>query len=108
MTRLLAHDWPGNVRELQNVLEGALVVSDGDTLASPLLRERGSAPRTSDHVRALDVTIRAAIEAALQATRGKLYGPGGAAELLALNPGTLQSKMRKLGIDRRRFVTSAQ
>ena len=104
MTRLLTHDWPGNVRELQNVLEGALVVSDGNTLVSPLFRQREPTPRTSEPVRALDVAIRAAIEAALRATGGKLYGPGGAAELLELNPGTLQSKMRKLGIDRRSFV----
>ena len=104
MTRLLAHHWPGNVRELQNVLEGALVMSDGNTLVSPLFRERGPAPSATDRVRPLELTIRAAIEAALRTTGGKLYGPGGAAELLDLNPGTLQSKMRKLGIDRRSFV----
>lgn len=46
---------------------------------------------------------REAIARALASTKGKIYGPGGAAELLGLRPSTLQSKMRKLGLDRARF-----
>jgi transcriptional regulator with GAF, ATPase, and Fis domain len=49
---------------------------------------------------------REAIAHALTLARGKIYGPGGAAELLGLKPSTLQSKMRKLGLDRARFVAS--
>jgi transcriptional regulator with GAF, ATPase, and Fis domain len=48
---------------------------------------------------------RSAIEGALAAAGGRIYGTGGAAERLALKPSTLQSKMRKLRIDRRRFVS---
>jgi len=103
MAQLLEHDWPGNVRELENVLEGALVMSRGAALDVPLLLRRSERARTRE-VAPLEATIRRAIEAALHASGGKLYGAGGAAESLELNPGTLQSKMRKLGIDRLRFV----
>lgn len=106
MAQLLAHDWPGNVRELENVLEGALVMSRGSTLDAPLplRRTQTTTDTASLRARPLDETIRCAIETALRQTAGKLYGTGGAAELLALKPGTLQSKMRKLGIDRLPFV----
>lgn len=106
LAQLLAHPWPGNVRELENVLEGALVMSRGATLEGPLLlrspRTGGGEPAVN--VGPLETTVRRALEAALRQAAGKLYGPGGAAELLELNPGTLQSKMRKLGIDRQDFV----
>jgi transcriptional regulator with GAF, ATPase, and Fis domain len=48
--------------------------------------------------------VRTTIEESLRATRGKIYGTDGAAARLGLKPGTLQSKMRKLGIQRTRFV----
>lgn len=105
MARLSAHDWPGNVRELENALEGALVMSKGASLEAPLLLGPQTRSRPMhERVEPLDVTIRAAIEAALQSSKGKIYGAGGAAESLGLKPGTLQSKMRKLGIDRADFV----
>lgn len=106
MAQLLAHEWPGNVRELENVLEGALVMSRGAALDGPLLLRipRRGAGESPASVVPLEATVRGAIEAALGEAGGKLYGPGGAAELLELNPATLQSKMRKLGIDRQEFV----
>jgi formate hydrogenlyase transcriptional activator len=97
IARLEAHDWPGNVRELANVLETALILGNG-TLELPdrlVARKR---------VTALDDAVRSAIETALRASRGKIYGTGGAAERLGLPPATLQSKMRKLGIERTAFV----
>ena len=105
MAKLAAHAWPGNVRELENVLEGALVMSKGPQLEVPLAfaDPRREHP-TGIPVQSLDLSIRVAIEAALQASGGKLYGPDGAAALLELNPATLQSKMRKLGVDRQRFT----
>ncbi len=54
----------------------------------------------------LEEAISASITTALARTRGKIYGEGGAAALLGLKPSTLQSKMRKLGIDRRAFVAN--
>jgi transcriptional regulator with GAF, ATPase, and Fis domain len=100
MARLEAHDWPGNVRELSNLLERAVILADGGAID---LRDDlpAARPRSTD----FDVAVRGTIENALRATRGKIYGRGGAAERLGLKPGTLQSKMRKLGIARERFVT---
>ena len=95
MAQLEDHDWPGNVRELVNVLETALIVGNGE-LALPDL--------VPQHASVFDASVRDTIEHALRVTRGKLYGRGGAAELLGLPPATLQSKMKKLGIERARFT----
>jgi formate hydrogenlyase transcriptional activator len=99
LAQLEHHDWPGNVRELANVLESALIVSDGKKLELPTLgiaRDRCEA--------SFDHAIAQTIEAALRATRGKIYGSDGAAARLGLKPATLQSKMRKLGIERAAFT----
>jgi formate hydrogenlyase transcriptional activator len=96
--RLAAYAWPGNVRELANVLETALILGGGTTLLLPDgFARRAERPR-------FESAIRTTIERALRTTRGKLYGNGGAAQLLGLKPGTLQSKMKKLGIARADFV----
>ena len=102
LARLEAHDWPGNVRELMNVSR------DRD---DPRPRRRARAARrilaparsARDAPRS-SAAVRVAIEDALRATRGKIYGTDGAAARLGLKPGTLQSKMRKLGIERLRFT----
>jgi formate hydrogenlyase transcriptional activator len=100
IAQLEQHDWPGNVRELANALESALIVGDGKRLELPgplgAARERRDA--------SFDAAIAQTIESALRATRGKIYGSDGAAARLGLKPGTLQSKMRKLGIERGRFT----
>ncbi len=105
MTRLAAHDWPGNVRELANVLESALIVGGGRSIELPDDFSRASPRRSAGDVApTLDATVRDAIERALQATRGKIYGRNGAAARLGLKPATLQSKMQKLAIRRDSFV----
>ncbi|PCC70570.1 DNA-binding transcriptional response regulator, NtrC family, contains REC, AAA-type ATPase, and a Fis-type DNA-binding domains [Nannocystis exedens] len=105
LVRLARHDWPGNVRELANVLEAAIILGRGATLAldAALAVDPTPAPAAAP-VERLDAAIRRCITAALQACDGRIYGPGGAAQALGLKPGTLQSKMRKLGIDREPFV----
>jgi formate hydrogenlyase transcriptional activator len=105
LDRLRRHDWPGNVRELGNVLEAALIVGRGEIIEPAALELHGTGARAPAAAleRLADATRRC-IEAALTATGGRIYGPGGAAEALGLKPGTLQSKMRKLGIDRGEFV----
>jgi len=102
---LAAHGWPGNVRELANVLEAALIAGGGHSLVLPPAfgARLQNPPRVGSAV-TLETSIRQAIERALRTSRGKIYGPGGAADTLGLNPATLQSKMRKLGIRRAHFV----
>jgi DNA-binding NtrC family response regulator len=104
LSKLDAHDWPGNVRELMNVLETALILGGGRALELPeefakrVTRDVDAAARPR-----FENAVRETIEQSLRATRGKIYGTDGAAARLGLKPGTLQSKMRKLGIRREDF-----
>ena len=107
LSRLESHDWPGNVRELSNVLEAALIVGGGRSIELPDDFVRSPRRVTGEPLGLLDFqsAVRQSIESALRATRGKIYGRDGAAARLGLKPGTLQSKMRKLGIAREHFCT---
>jgi transcriptional regulator with GAF, ATPase, and Fis domain len=76
-------------------------------LASEENVRAGTVPAIAPNERALptlDQAMAMHIEAALARTRGRIEGPDGAARLLAINPHTLRSRMRKLGIDRRRHA----
>jgi len=104
----MAHDWPGNVRELMNVLETALILGGGHSLELPEEFARRTARKPNDATRSrFETAVREAIEASLRATRGKIYGTDGSAARLGLKPGTLQSKMRRLGIRREDFCERA-
>ncbi len=103
------YGWPGNVRELQNVVERAVIVADGETFhvdaswfTRPAPPSRASASFSAD----LAEREKGMIEEALRHTKGLISGPGGAAARLGLPRQTLQSKIRKLRIDRFRFRES--
>jgi PAS domain S-box-containing protein len=105
--QLAAYGWPGNVRELENVIERAVILArDGrlrfdlpDSGARLAMPQQAAAPAgrilTEDDRRVRD---RQNIEAALKASGGRVYGAGGAAELLGLRPTTLASRIKALGI----------
>ena len=110
--RLTRYDWPGNVRELQNVIERAVILSKGVRLRLDVALPRtagatGGSISPSDHRREDDVLTdrecrereRANVMKALGRTDGRVYGRGGAAELLGINPATLASRLRALKID---------
>jgi formate hydrogenlyase transcriptional activator len=111
LASLARHPWPGNVRELENVLERACILSPGAPLELPDFAPSAQAPVAIEAgVNAsgsFDEGVRRLLEAALSACEGKIYGPEGAAARLGLEPSTLQSKLRKLGVDRRRFLRGA-
>ena len=100
---LTRYQWPGNVRELENLVERAMIVTDGGTLdidaswlSSPLAPgESPAAVRTS-----LRDQEKQAILDALEQCAGKIYGPDGAAERLGLKPTTLYGKMKKHGVSK--------
>ena len=95
---LLSYDWPGNVRELQNVIERAVIVSEGAELAvDPAWLGVASSVETA---RTWADQEKDRIRAALRAAGGRVYGPGGAAHRLGLKPTTLYGKMRKHGLNR--------
>jgi DNA-binding NtrC family response regulator len=114
---LVAYSWPGNVRELIAVIERAVILGNGARLevgaalgvapraasgsaGSPHASDRGE---PGESFATLDEAVARHIEAALARTRGRIEGRGGAAQLLGVNPHTLRARMRKLGLDWRRF-----
>ena len=104
---LKEYEWPGNIRELQNVIERAVILSESDTFAVDepwLKRESSEAPRPTT---VLSGTLlrqeRDMIEAALAESRGQVSGPAGAAARLGVPTRTLDSKIKRLGIDKYRF-----
>jgi transcriptional regulator with GAF, ATPase, and Fis domain len=97
MEALQRYPWPGNARELRNVVEHAMIVSNGKTL-QPDLPQKAS-PEIPANL-SLEDAERRHILAVLQKSGWRLSGQGGAAEILGLKRTTLQSKMKKLGIKR--------
>jgi transcriptional regulator with GAF, ATPase, and Fis domain len=99
MERLKQFPWPGNVRELRNLIERAMIVSDGRSLTIDL--PAGTRGPTSSPV-TLEEVERKHIRDVLERVHWRISGKGGAAEILGLRPTTLHSRMRKLGISRPR------
>lgn len=103
--RLLAYDWPGNVRELENTVERALIQHRAGSPLSfreliPLaVPDRAVQVQGRDEpLVSLDEMNTSHIRRAMKEAGGKIYGPGGAAQLLNINPNTLRKRMDKLGI----------
>jgi transcriptional regulator with GAF, ATPase, and Fis domain len=99
------YSWPGNVRELRNVIERAVILSRGGAMRFQLQEPAGN---LATQVIPVPVTQRqwlesqrANIKAVLEQSHGKIYGKGGAAELLGLPPSTLSSRITALGIKRK-------
>jgi PAS domain S-box-containing protein len=106
---LKAYPWPGNVRELQNVIERSVIVSETDefTVDESWLSPRPAAENRLGMSGALASTEKALIEDALRASGGRVFGPSGAAARLGIPRSTLESKIRTLRINKRRFSTRA-
>jgi formate hydrogenlyase transcriptional activator len=108
---LQAYPWPGNIRELQNVIERSVIVCDTETFSvdeswlsqQPLATEPKSQLEFSQK---LAVQEKEMIEAALSASRGRVFGPLGAAAKLGMPRSTLESKIRSLKIDKNSFKTA--
>jgi formate hydrogenlyase transcriptional activator len=102
-----AYDWPGNVRELQNVIERGVILSDDDAFSvdeSWLKRETPQVPSSKVALTgALLTQEKEMIEAALTESRGRISGAAGAAVKLGLPARTLDSKIKRLGINIYRF-----
>jgi formate hydrogenlyase transcriptional activator len=103
------YDWPGNIRELQNVVERAVILCDGETFCVDPSWLTPGAPRpvasSVPLVEDLAEREKVMIENALRESGGLISGPTGAAAKLRLPRQTLESKIRKLGIDRHRLKT---
>jgi formate hydrogenlyase transcriptional activator len=102
-----AYQWPGNVRELQNVIERAVILSESDIFC---VDETWLKRQASQFIRptvalngALQRQEKEMIEAALAESRGRVSGPGGAANKLGLPRPTLEARIKRLGINKYRF-----
>jgi PAS domain S-box-containing protein len=109
LERFQTYDWPGNIRELQNVIERSVILTSGDVLSvdefwlskhSPPHSSQLQSSLTSEDERSEE---RKLIEAALAESRGRVYGPAGAAAELGIPASTLRSKIKKFKITKSRF-----
>jgi formate hydrogenlyase transcriptional activator len=99
---LSAYRWPGNIRELQNVVERAVILSETDTFVvdESWLKGESAGSSQKEGLSALEDRELEMIQAALAETHGRISGPSGAAAKLGIPRQTLESKIRRLGIDK--------
>jgi formate hydrogenlyase transcriptional activator len=103
LEQLTAYDWPGNIRELQNVVERAVILGETNTFfvdESWLKRESGESQHPHEGLSTLSDREVGIIEAALAECHGRISGTSGAAAKLGIPRQTLESKIRRLGINK--------
>jgi transcriptional regulator with GAF, ATPase, and Fis domain len=102
MKYLTMQEWPGNIRELQNTIERAVIVSKSGTLT--LAEKIDNEMKCKMHHEAAGKTLseveRSHLYRILEEANWRIYGPGGAARILDLNPSTLRFRIKKLGIEK--------
>jgi transcriptional regulator with GAF, ATPase, and Fis domain len=97
MQAFLEYSWPGNVREIMNVIEQAVITSHGAALQVDFLESTGKNVSGSRHLEDIE---RDHIVKTLKQAAWRIKGNKGGAALLGINPSTLRSRMKKLGIKR--------
>ena len=105
---LQSYPWPGNIRELQNVIERSVIVCETEKLSvdeswlsqQPRDRKLGCGLYLSEMLAAKETEV---IEEALRESQGRVFGPSGAAAKLGIARSTLESKIRSLNINKKRF-----
>ncbi len=120
--KLQSHGWPGNIRELENIIERGVIVSSGTWLelgdwfsavphfstssqrqpSSSNSSNAGLSDRSTSRTQTLEEKERAHILEVLESVNWRVSGEGGAAQRLGLNRTTLEARMKKLGISRRK------
>lgn len=102
MQSLMQYDWPGNIRELEHLIERSLLMASGDTIETidtPKVPATKAGPAKAGYqVRTMEEMEREHILEVLKICKGKIFGEGGAAEMLNIPSTTLNSKIKRLGI----------
>jgi transcriptional regulator with GAF, ATPase, and Fis domain len=108
MQDLMNYSWPGNVRELEHLIERTILMTNGNTIKDVFLPTANTeAVKTllkDDYVKTYEENERDHIMTVLEQCKGKIFGRGGAAQLLNLNVATLNSKIKKLGIEKEKPI----
>jgi PAS domain S-box-containing protein len=110
---LQSYAWPGNIRELQNVIERSVILCETEIFSideswlpkQPSLAEPKSQMELPERLLAQEKEM---IEAALKESRGRIFGPTGAAAKLGIPRSTLESKIRSLKINKNHFRISPE
>jgi len=102
LEKLMLYDWPGNIRELENLMERSILLASGPVITDVTLpnSQKKTAVLFNDTqpVKTVEENERDNIIAGLKKCNGKIFGKGGAAELLNINASTLNSRIKRLGI----------
>ncbi len=101
---MVNYDWPGNIRELENLMARSVLLTNGpivNSLRLPGQNKEIMTGRPLGRIKTMIEIERDHILFALERCKWKIYGQGGAADLLELNPSTLNSRMKKLGIGKK-------
>jgi two-component system, NtrC family, response regulator HydG len=102
---LVNNSWPGNVRELEHTIERTVLLTEGKVVNQIFLSAGTTAVQNKkQQVKTIEELEREHIIDVLAKCNGKVFGKGGAAELLGLNVSTLNSRMKKLGIDKSKLT----
>jgi PAS domain S-box-containing protein len=101
MNHLQEYNWPGNIRELKNVIERAVISSENNTLKIGVLGQGGEDPKIQTNpASSLELIEKEHILKVLTDSNWRINGEHGAADILAMHPSTLRSRMKKLNISR--------
>ncbi|NCD70839.1 sigma-54-dependent transcriptional regulator [Mucilaginibacter agri] len=101
---MLDYAWPGNIRELENMMERSVLLAAGSLISYvplPASAQKSTQGPSTSRIKTITENERDHILAALESCGWKLHGDDGAAKLLDINPSTLHSRMKKLGIEKK-------
>jgi transcriptional regulator with GAF, ATPase, and Fis domain len=102
LRKMMTYNWPGNIRELEHLIERSVLLAKGTVIEDILLptveKKDGIAVPEDNSMKTIVENERDYIISVLKKCNGRIWGPGAAAEILNINPSTLKSKMKKLGI----------
>ncbi len=102
LNKMMAYNWPGNIRELEHLIERSVLLAKGTIIEEILLpiNEKKNLPSDIEETRLKTIheNERDHIISVLKKCNGRIWGPGAAAEILNIQPSTLKSRMKKLGI----------
>jgi len=109
MKELMAYSWPGNVRELEHLVERSVLMTTGSTIRDLHLpsnnKQEIKNKLEDEYLKTFEENERDHIIRVLNKCNGKIYGPGGAADILKLRVSTLNSKIKKLGIRKNKLYS---